>query len=420
MTSSSSTTRSATAKCGAAARDRAPNAGFPLVGLALCVLAIGTGEYVVAGMLPEVATGLRVGIPAAGQLVTVYAATVMLAGPLLTAATARRPVKGMLLVLMAVFVAGTLGCAAAPSFSVLVGARVVAALAHCTTFAVALVVATSLVSPERAARAIGAVAAGLTLATVVGVPVGTVVADLLGWRATFVLVAVLAALGWVVVAAVLPRQSAPAPQPVARQVRVLLRPAVAGLFGLTVLGYAGVFTAFTYLAPLIRQHGHTAATVTIVVTAFGLGGVAGNAIAARTTDGSPRATLLTALSLLSVTLVTLPAVVHVLPLLVAVVLVFGAAAFATVPGLQARVIAVADGAPALAAATNVAAFNLANTVGAGFGGLVAAGAGQLWTGPAGGAISLLGLIAAGLLLPRSVDTMRGMRATGGQTDGATA
>lgn len=369
------------------------------------MLAFGTGEYVVAGMLPAVAAGLDVGVPAAGQLVTVYAATVVLFGPALTALTARRPPKGLLLVLMAVFVAGTLGCALAPSYAVMVAARVVAAVAHCTVFAVALVVATSLVPPQRAGRAIAAVAAGLTLSTVLGVPVGTVIEAQAGWRWTFVVVAGVGAVGLVLLAVVLPRQPGPQPGPLGAQVRVLLRPAVAGMFAVTILGYAGVFATFTYLAPLVEQVvGAGPNAVTVVVTAFGVGGVAGNAVAARLTDAHPRATLLVALAVLSATLLVLPATVGALPLHVAVVAIFGAAAFATVPGLQARVIALASGAPALAAATNVAAFNLANTVGAAVGGVVAATAGLIWTGPAGALITLAGLVLAAVVLrPHGAD-----------------
>lgn len=350
-------------------------------------------------MLPEIADGLDVGIPATGQLVTVYAATVMLAGPVLTAMTARRPPKGLLLTLVLLFIAGTLGCAAAPSFALMVAARVATALAHCTVFAVALVLATTLVPPERVAKAIGVVASGLTLATVLGVPLGTVVAAQVGWRWTFVVVAGIGAAGLMLLAAVLHRQPAPHPSPIGAQVRVLLRPAVGLTFVLTIFGYAGVFAAFTYLAPLaVRYAGAGPVAVTVVVAAFGVGGLIGNVLSSRWTDAHMRGTLLGALAVLAVSLLALPLTVGALPLLVALVAVFGAAAFATVPGLQARVIGLAEGAPTLAAATNVAAFNLANTIGAALGGLVAASAGLLWTAPAGGMITIVGLALAVILL----------------------
>ncbi|MGH3420547.1 MAG: MFS transporter, partial [Streptosporangiaceae bacterium] len=187
------------------------------------------------------------------------------------------------------------------------------------------------------------------------------------------------------------------------QVRVLLRPAVAVTFGLTILGYAGVFAAFTYLAPLAARYaGAGPLAVTVVVTAFGVGGVIGNALATRWTDAQPRRTLLAALAVLAASLLILPTAMQSLPLLVGVVAVFGAAAFATVPGLQARVIGLAAGAPTLAAATNVAAFNLANTIGAAIGGLVAATVGLAWTAPVGGVITLGGLALAVVVLhPRT-------------------
>ncbi|MGI8722828.1 MAG: MFS transporter [Geodermatophilaceae bacterium] len=385
-----------------------------LAGLALCVLAVGTGEYAVAGMLPAVAFGLGTGVAAAGQLVTVYAVAVLLVGPVLTAVTARRSPKSLLLALMVLFCLATLGCAAAASFPVMVAARVLAGSVHCTVFAVALVTAVGLVPPERSARAIGAVATGLTLATVLGVPVGTVVAAQAGWRWTFVLIAAIGAAGLVMLAATLPRLARPTPGPVTAQVRSLLRPAVAVTFAMTILGYAGVFTAFTYLAPLVRDlAGGGPVAVTVVVTAFGAGGVAGNAVAARTTDTHLRGTLLTALAVMAAALLLLPAVAGSLPVLVADVALFGAAAFATVPGLQARVIGLATGAPTLAAATNVAAFNLANAIGAALGGAVVATAGVSWTGPAGAVVTIAGLALTAFVLRR-----RPERAGAAAPDGA--
>jgi len=226
-----------------------------------------------------------------------------------------------------------------------------------------------------------------------------VVAAQAGWRWTFVLIAGIGAVGIVVLALTLPRLARPTPGPITAQVRSLLRPAVAVTFAMTILGYAGVFTTFTYLAPLVRDlAGGGSVAVTVVVTAFGAGGVAGNAIATRTTDTHLRGTLLTALVVMAAVLLLLPAAAGSLPVLVADVAVFGAAAFATVPALQARVIGLATAAPTLAAATNVAAFNLANTLGAALGGAVVATAGLSWTGPAGAAVTTAGLILTAFVL----------------------
>lgn len=225
------------------------------------------------------------------------------------------------------------------------------------------------------------------------------VAAQVGWRWTFTVVAAVGAAGLLLSGAVVPRQRAARPEPIRAQVRVLLRPAVAVTFVLTILGYAGVFAAFTYLAPLAARYaGAGPLAVTVVVTAFGVGGVIGNALATRWTDAQPRRTLLVALAVLAACLLILPATMRSLPALVGVVAVFGAAAFATVPGLQARVIGLAAGAPTLAAATNVAAFNLANTIGAAIGGLVAATVGLAWTAPIGGLITLGGLALAVVVL----------------------
>ncbi len=179
-----------------------------LVALMICVFTIGTTEYVIAGILPEVAADLGVSVPAAGQLVTAYALTIVVGGPVLTALTVRRPRKGLLLALMALFLAGTVLSAVAPSYEALLGGRIVSALTHGTFFAVTTVVATSMVPPDRAASAIAMVAAGLNLATILGVPLGTYIGQQFGWRATFVVIAALGAVGAAGVAALLSRSEA--------------------------------------------------------------------------------------------------------------------------------------------------------------------------------------------------------------------
>lgn len=375
-----------------------PQSTAALVGLALCVMAIGTGEYVVAGVLPAISSGVGVSVAAAGQLVTVYAASVMIAGPIVTALTARRPPKGLLICCMGVFALAMIICAAAPGFAVLVAGRVLAGLVHCTVFAVGLVMATQLVPPESVSKAIAAVASGLTFAVVLAVPLGTIVEDLVGWRGTFGLVALLAATGTVILAVSLPRRRSETPKSLRGQFRSLLRPEIGLAYVLTIFGYAGVFATFTYLVPYAEQMvGVHGIGLTMLVACFGIGGMIGNAVAAQQTDRHPRATLIIALALLAGSLLSLPAARMSLWSTTAVVLIFGAAAFATVPSLQARVISLARDAPTLAAAVNVAAFNLANTLGAAAGGVVVITAGLGWVGPAGGIITMIGLILAVLV-----------------------
>ncbi|OZM81929.1 MFS transporter [Pseudonocardia sp. MH-G8] len=370
----------------------------------MCVFAIGTAEFAVAGMLPEVSTGLGSGVVATGQLVTVYAATVVVAGPLLTAVTVRISPRRTLLGCMVIFCAAILTCAVATDFAVMVLGRVGAGLVHGVVFATGLVVAVSSVPPERTTWAVGMVTSGLTLATVIGVPLGTQVATHLSWRWTFWLILLVAAIGTAVLAATLPGTPRPPAPSVARQARTLIRPAVLATLAMTVLGYGAVFTAFTYLAPLVQHFDGGSTAVTIAVAAFGGGGVVGNLVASRTSAEYLRPTLLTAMVLMTLTLAVLPvAAQNGLGATVVDVFLLGAAAFALIPGLQVRILALASDAPTLAAATNVAAFNVANMIGAGIGGVVVAVAGVTWTGPVGACVTLAGVVFTAIVLRADSD-----------------
>ena len=368
----------------------------------MCVFAIGTAEFAVAGMLPEVSTGLGSGVAATGQLVTVYAATVVVAGPLLTAVTVRISPRRTLLGCMVVFCAAILTCAVATDFAVMVLGRVGAGLVHGVVFATGLVVAVSLVPPERTTWAVGMVTSGLTLATVIGVPLGTQVATHLSWRWTFWLILLVAAIGTAVLAATLPGTARPPAPSVARQARTLIRPAVLATLAMTVLGYGAVFTAFTYLAPLVQHSGGGSTAVTIAVAAFGGGGVVGNLVASRTSADALRPTLLTAMILMALTLAVLPIAAQNGLSITVDVFLLGAAAFALIPGLQVRILTLASEAPTLAAATNVAAFNVANMIGAGIGGIVVATAGVTWTGPVGACVTLAGVVFTAIVLRADV------------------
>jgi DHA1 family inner membrane transport protein len=364
----------------------------------MCVFAIGTAEFAVAGMLPEVSTGLRSSVAATGQLVTVYAATVVIAGPLLTAVAVRISPRRTLLGCMVLFCIATLTCAIAADFAVMVLGRVGAGLVHGVVFATGLVVAVSLAPPERTTWAVGMVTSGLTFATVIGVPLGTQIATHLSWRWTFWLILLVAAVGTAVLAATLPVTARPPAPSVARQARTLIRPAVLATLAMTVLGYGAVFTAFTYLAPLVQHSDGGSTAVTIAVAAFGGGGVVGNLVASRTSAGALKPTLLTAMILMALTLAILPIAAQNSLSVTVDVFLLGAAAFALIPGLQVRILTLAAEAPTLAAATNVAAFNVANMIGAGIGGIVVAVAGVTWTGPVGACVTLAGIAFTAIVL----------------------
>ncbi|WP_158852745.1 MFS transporter [Saccharothrix deserti] len=366
-----------------------------LVALAIGAFGIGTTEFVIVGLLPDVATDLGVSIPAAGMLVTGYALSVVIGAPLMTAAGSRLPRKTVLLALMAVFVLGNVLCAVADDYALLMVGRAVAALCHGAFFGIGSVVATALVAPDRQAGAIALMFTGLTVANVLGVPMGTFIGQEYGWRATFWVVTALGVVGLVALATLVPRQ----PRPVGAlrgELAVFARPLVWLSLLTTTLGFAGVFASLTYLAPMMTEvAGFTPGAVSWLLVLFGVGTCIGTFLGGKAADRSLMRTTCVALGLLSVVLglFTLTATAQ-LPAAVTVLLL-GTAGFATVPALQMRVMRTAVGAPALASAANIAAFNLGNALGAWLGGLtIDAGLGYTAPNWVGSALAASGLAAA--------------------------
>ncbi len=345
----------------------------PLALLALTAGAFGIGvtEFVIMGLLLDVGADLHVSTSAAGLLISGYALGVVVGAPVLTVVTALWPRKQVLLALMAIFVVGNAACALAPSYGLLMAARVLAALAHGTFFGVGSVVATRLVPPERKASAIAIMFTGLTVANILGVPMGTWLGQQAGWRATFWAVAIIGVVGLAVIALAVPAdREAPEPADWRRDLRVLgQRPVLLGL-ATTVLGYAGVFAVFTYIAPLlIERSGFSANAISPILLLFGGGLVIGNLVGGRFADRALVPTMFASLIGLLVVLVLLaPLLGSKMGALVAVA-ALGFAAFATVAPLQMWVMSNAGGAgESLASSVNIAAFNLGDAIGAWAGG----------------------------------------------------
>ncbi|KMM76343.1 arabinose transporter permease [Xanthomonas sp. NCPPB 1128] len=341
---------------------------------------IGTTEFVIMGLLLQVAADLRVSVPAAGLLISGYALGVFLGAPLLTVASRRWPRKRVLLALMLVFTAGNLACALAPTYAALMAARVVTSLAHGTFFGVGAVVATTLVPPQRQASAISTMFTGLTVATLLGVPAGAWLGLQYGWRATFWAVAAIGALATVVIAALVPadRDAPPAP-PLREELRAVGRaPVLLGL-ATTVLGYAGVFAVYTYVQPLLtRVTGVTDSAVSPLLPVFGVGMIVGNVLGGRLADRRPRQALPLSLGALAVVLAALTLALPSAPAMALGIGLLGVAAFATVAPLQVWVLGKAGEAGRhLASSLNIGAFNLGNALGAWLGGLVLGHGGSL-------------------------------------------
>ncbi|MEP7044617.1 MAG: MFS transporter [Dokdonella sp.] len=364
-----------------------------LFALAVAAFAIGTTEFVIMGLLPQIARDLAVTIPSAGLLVTGYALGVVVGGPLLALATARLPRKTVLLVLMGVFVLGNLLCALAPSYELLMGARVIAALAHGSFFGAAAVVASSLAPPHQRAQAIALMFTGLTVANIVGVPLGTLLGQHFGWRATFWVVSLLGAAAIVAIARLVPPLRDHEPPRIARELRVLGNPQVLLALAMTVFGFGGVFTVFTYIVPILTDEAHLGAhAISAVLMLFGLGATIGLLGGGRLADWRLMPAIVVALAMLAAFFLLFAATLHIPACAVAGVFLIGLIGFAAGPGLQARSVQSAADAPLLASTLNQSAFNLGNAGGAWLGAtLLTHGAHYPQLGVAAAAVTTVGL-----------------------------
>ncbi|MEU3188607.1 MFS transporter [Streptomyces sp. NPDC006923] len=373
-----------------------------LLALAIGAFGIGTTEFVIMGLLPEVASDFGVSVPTAGYLVTGYALGVVAGAPLMTVLGTRISRKNMLMVLMGLFVIGNVVSALAPVFGVMLVGRIVASLAHGAFFGIGSVVAAEVVSPEKKAGAIAMMFTGLTVANVVGVPLGTFVGQSAGWRVTFFIVAGLGVLGLLGIAKLVPDM--PRPEGVRlrhelgafRNVQVLLAMAM------TVLGFGGVFAAITYIAPMMTDvAGFADSSVTWLLVLFGLGMVVGNLTGGAFADRALMPMLYTALGSLAVVLALFTLTAHNKAAAAVTIFLIGALGFATVPPLQKRVLDQAAGAPTLASAVNIGAFNLGNALSAWLGGIVIArGLGYTapnWVGAALAAAALVLAVVSSVL-----------------------
>jgi DHA1 family inner membrane transport protein len=367
---------------------------LPLFALAVAAFAIGTTEFVVMGLLPEVAGDLHVGIPQAGLLISGYAMGVVVGGPILAACAAYLAPKQALLALMAIFIAGNGLCAVAPDYGWLMAARVAAAFTHGSFFGTAALVATRLVPHDKQAQAIGLMFAGLTIANIVGVPAGTWLGQQLGWRSTFVAVAMLGVLALAAIARYVPVIAKNTrPDPLA-EIRVLGRLQVWLALAMTVFGFGGVFTVFTYIAPILRDvAGVPARWVSPILTLFGLGATLGTVGGGRLADWKLMRWLTIQLTLLILLFLVFSQVMSSAPLAIAGVFLIGLIGLAGGPALQTRCLRQAGDAPLLVSVLNQSAFNLGNAGGAFIGSrLLDSGHGYPALGIAAAVLATIGLL----------------------------
>ncbi len=347
-----------------------------VLSLTLGTFAFGMTEFVIMGLLTNVAQDLNISIASAGQLITGYALGVAIGGPIMTVFTLRMPRKQLLCALLVIFIAGNALAALAPSYSVLMVARVLTSLAHGTFFGVSSVIAAGLVSPEKRASAIALMYMGLTVANIIGVPLGTYIGQQYGWHSTFGIVSVL---GFLVVAGILlfvPKVPHNRKVSIGKELRIFGNKQVLLAFFVTVFGFGGVFTAFTYIDPLLQEiTGFSEQYVTGILILFGIGMTVGNLVGGKLADWRLMPALIACLGFLAVMLFIFFFAVDNKVMSVITIFIWGIASFLIVPGLQMRIMDMAKDAPTMASTANQSAFNLGNAGGAIIGGLAVNGIG---------------------------------------------
>lgn len=382
-----------------------------LIALAVGGFGIGLTEFVIMGLLPEVAADFGVSEAAAGHLISGYALSVAVGGIVLTAAVGRFDRKRVLMGLLLLFIAGNALSALAPAYDVMLAGRIVAALCHGAFFGIGAVVAADLVAPGKRAGAIAMMFTGLTFANVLGVPIGTFIGQQFGWRATFWVITAIGIVALIGVAALVPvTAGGQSGGGLRTELRAFRSTQVWFSIAITVLGFGGMFGAFTYIAyTLTEVGGFASATVPWLLVLFGAGLVLGNTLGGRAADRALTATLVTILTVLSVVLVVFALTAGSKPATLVSLFLMGAFGFATVPGFQMRIMNHAASAPTMASGANIAAFNIGNALGAWLGGLaITAGLGYrapIWIGAA---VTVAGLMV--LLTATAVDR----RATAGR------
>jgi MFS transporter, DHA1 family, inner membrane transport protein len=342
-----------------------------LLALALSAFAIGTTEFVIMGLLPEVAGDLQVSIPSAGWLISGYALGVAIGAPIMALLTAKLPRKRTLILLMIIFIIGNVLCALAYTYNLLMLARVITALCHGAFFGIGSVVAASLVAPSRQASAVALMFTGLTLANVLGVPLGTWFGQLLGWRATFWGVAIIGILAFIALIVSLPTNKDEKPVHLASEISALANGKLWLSLLMTVCFAAAMFALFSYIAPLLLQvTGISDRGVSWTLFLIGAGLTVGNIVGGKLADWKVSFSLILSFSLIAVFSLLFSWTSHALWLAEVTLFLWAMATFATVPGLQINVVRHGKEAPNLVSTLNISAFNVGNALGAWVGGAV--------------------------------------------------
>ncbi|NHW02640.1 MFS transporter [Stutzerimonas degradans] len=366
-----------------------------LIELALAMggFAIGTGEFAIMGLMPEVARGLAISEPQVGHVISTYALGVVVGAPLLAILGSRLFRRHLLLLLMGFFALGNFASALAPDYHTLMAFRFVTGLPHGAYFGVAMLVAASMVAPDKRAQAVARVLMGLTVAILIGNPIATWLGQWLSWRYAFALVGAIALLTVLLVALFLPlNQDEPRNSPL-HEIRAFHRPQVWLALAISSIGFAGMFCVFSYMAPtLLEVTRVNAGWIPFALAAFGLGGIIGNVVGGWLFDRLRFQAVAWLLLWSALVLLVFPLAAHSTWTIFPAVFAVGTMVSLS-PALQTHLMDVAADAQTLAAASNHAAFNIANALGPWLGGLaISAGFGWTSTGYIGAATAVGGLL----------------------------
>ncbi|MGY4647352.1 MFS transporter [Mycobacterium sp. URHB0021] len=365
-----------------------------ILALALGGFGIGTNEFVAMGLLPDIATSLHISEPTAGHVISTYALGVVIGAPVLAAVTARVPRKAILLVLMAVFTLGNVATVFAPNYDSLIVARFVAGVPHGAFFGIAALVAARLLGPGNRAKAVAQVMTGLTVATVIGVPMASWLGQALGWRSAFALVVVIGITTLSAIWLWLPDIGATHSTSPLTELGALKRPQVWLALIVGMVGFGGMFAVYTYVATTLTDvAGLSRALVPVALMVFGAGMVVGNLVGGKMADKSVVGSLYAVIGTLGVMLAVFVVASHNPWTAMLLLFAIGASGGAIAPALQTRLMDVAADAQTLAAALNHSALNIANASGAWIGGLViAAGYGYTAPAAAGAVLAAAGVV----------------------------
>ena len=338
--------------------------------LAVGSFGIGTGEFVIMGLLPNVAGTFGVTTPEAGHVISAYALGVVVGAPIIAVLAAKMARRTLLLLMMAIFAAGNISSAFAPTFESFTALRFITGLPHGAYFGVAALVAASMVPVHRRVRAVGQVMLGLTIATLIGTPIATFLGQVLEWRAAFMMVGGVGLVTMLLIALFLPKDKVKEGASITRELGALKRIQVWLSLGVAAIGFGGMFSIFSYVATTTTEvAGLGSAMVPVVLALFGIGMNVGNIVGSRLGDLSIRGTI-GGMMIFNIVIMTLFSLTAANPVMLCICVFLIGCGFAACPAVQTRLMDVAADAQTLAAASNHSAFNIANALGAWLGGLV--------------------------------------------------